>query len=302
MTKAIMTPRQWLLLVVLSLLWGSSFLFNEMAIASLSALTIVFARSLLAAVGLSLYVYFSGQSFPTQLEQWRSFFVMGAINNLLPFSLIVWGQTHIESSLAAILNATTPIVAVVLAIAFVPEERPTFNRLFGTLLGFFGITVLLGWEVLQGFNLGSLGQLAVLGAALCYATAGIYGRRFRTLSPTVVSAGMLTGTATLLLPLILIFDRPWLWRPDGSALLAILGLALLGTALAYLLYFRLLAAVGATSLLLVAFLIPLSAIALGTVFLGERVSLRQVVGMLLIFSGLVAIDGRVFAAIRPKFH
>ncbi|MFM7425399.1 MAG: DMT family transporter [Elainella sp.] len=288
-----MRPREWALLLLLSLLWGGSFFFNKLALRDLQPLTVVWARTSLAALALLGLVYLRGENLPTSGRQWQAFGIMGLLNNLLPFSLIVWGQRQIDSSLAAILNATTPLFTVVLAHWLTQDERLTRRRLAGVSLGFGGVVVLMGGSLTDLGLQTRLGEAAVLAAALSYACAGLYGRRFRGISPTVAAAGMLTCTAVLLLPLVLLIERPWQIHPNTTTLAALLGLGLLSTALAYQIYFQILAAAGPTNLLLVTFLIPISATLLGTLFLQEQLDGRAAVGMALILTGLLAIDGRL---------
>ncbi|MDJ0721520.1 MAG: DMT family transporter, partial [Desulfobacterales bacterium] len=221
------------------------------------------------------------------------FIVMGALNNLIPFSLIVWGQTHIESGLASILNGTTPIFSVVLAHFLTKDERLTTRRISGVVTGWAGVAVLIGINSLQGIGIEVFGQIAVLGAALAYACAAIYGRRFKGFSPLVVATGMLCASTLMMTPLALCVDQPWNLSPGISTMMALVGLAAISTSLAYIIYFRLLATAGPTNLLLVTFLIPLSAILLGVLFLGERPGWNALAGMGLIFTGLVVIDGRL---------
>ena len=226
---------------------------------------------------------------------------MGALNNLIPFSLIFWGQTRITGGLAAILNATTPLFTVVLAHFMTTDERMTPNRLGGVLLGVAGVVVLIGPAVLHELGLQLLAQIAVLGAALSYALAGIFGRRFRDVPPLVSAAGQVSATTIMMLPVVLCLGAPWsVPLPGPWTWAAILGLALLSTALAYLIYFRLLASAGATNLLLVTFLIPVSAIVLGASLLGERLEPRHFGGMALIGLGLAAIDGRPLRLLRRR--
>jgi drug/metabolite transporter (DMT)-like permease len=294
-----MTGTVWLLLVTLSLLWGGSFFFSKVALAELGPLTVVLGRVGLAALALVGFVYFTGHRLPAAPGLWGAFLVMGALNNAIPFSLIVWGQVTIDSGLAAILNATTPLFTVVLAHFLTRDERLTRGRAAGVLLGLAGVAVLVGPEVLVELGDQGLAQLAVLGAAFSYACAGIYGRRFKGLAPPVAAAGMVTASAVLTLPLALVVERPWTISPGALTWVAVLGLALLSTALGYLIYFRILAAAGATNLLLVTFLIPVSALALGTLVLGERPEPAAFAGLALIFAGLAAVDGRLFKW-RPR--
>ncbi|MHA1153108.1 MAG: DMT family transporter [Alphaproteobacteria bacterium] len=299
MQSPTMTGRDWLLLVMLSVLWGGSFFFSEVALAELGPLTVVLGRVGFAALALIGCVYAAGHRLPSTLGLWGAFLVMGALNNLIPFSLIVWGQVTIDSGLAAILNATTPLFVVVLAHVLTRDERLTRGRAAGVLLGLAGVAVLVGPEVLGQFGAQGLAQLAVLGAAFSYACAGIYGRRFKGLPPVVAAAGMVTCSALLTLPLALVVERPWMASPGALTWAAVLGLALLSTALAYVIYFRILASAGATNLLLVTFLIPVSALFLGMVVLGERLEPSAFAGLALIFAGLAAVDGRLFRS-RPR--
>jgi drug/metabolite transporter (DMT)-like permease len=294
-----MQLREWLLLLVLSLLWGGSFFFNKLALRDLLPLTVVWVRASLAALTLLGLVYLRGEQMPVARQQWQAFAMMGLLNNLIPFSLIVWGQRQIDSSLAATLNATTPLFTVLLAHWLTQDERLTPRRFAGVGLGFMGVVVLMGAD-LAGLNFHGhiLGQAAVLAAALSYACAGLYGRRFKATSATVAAAGMLTSTAVLLLPAVLLIERPWQFHPGTTTLAALLGLGLLSTALAYQIYFHILAVAGATNLLLVTFLIPISATLLGSLFLQERLAGRTVVGMVLTWAGLLAIDGRLPRLLR----
>ena len=300
MKNRVMGGREWLLLVALSVLWGGSFFFSEVALDELRPLTVVLGRVGFAAVALVAFVYLTGRRMPGSPALWGAFLVMGAMNNLIPFSLIVWGQVTIDSGFAAILNATTPLFTVLLAHVLTRDERMTGNRLIGVLLGLGGVAALVGPDVLGGLGAQGLAQLAVLGAAFSYACAGIYGRRFRDLPPAVAAAGMVYGTAIMILPLALVLERPWNSSPGMVTWGAVLGLSLLSTALAYLIYFRILAAAGATNLLLVTFLIPVSALFLGVAVLGERPDWPAFAGLTLIFAGLAAVDGRLFSVVRRR--
>lgn len=293
-----MRAREWSLLILLSILWGGSFFFAKMALTELGPFTIVFFRVALAALALNIVTSAIGASLWRAGTPWRQLLVMGALNNALPFSLIFWGQTTITSGLASILNATTPLFTVVVAHIFTRDERMTVRKLVGVLAGLTGVAILIGSDL--G---GSIwGQIACLAAALSYAFAGVYGRRFQAMgvAPMQAAAGQVTASAMLILPIMLIVDRPWELAAPPSAVVwaALAGLALLSTALAYVLYFRILAAAGATNLLLVTLLIPVTAILLGAVFLGERFELRQFAGMALIGLGLAAIDGRILRRLR----
>lgn len=291
-----MGPLEWAMLLALSVLWGGSFFFTALAVRELPPLIIVTLRVGLAALLLLAVNRFLGVALPRDRRIWAAFLGMGLLNNAVPFCLIVWGQTHIASGLAAILNATTPLATVVVAHLLTPDEKMTGNRLAGVLVGLLGVVVMLGPSLLGGLGTNLLAQLACLAAALSYACAGVYGRRFQRMGvpPLTTATGQVTASTLLLLPVALAVDQPWtLAAPSLVTWGAVLGIAALSTALAYVLYFRILATAGATNLLLVTFLIPVSAILLGALVLGERLAALQLIGMALIAAGLAAIDGRL---------
>ena len=293
---------EWILLVVLSILWGGSFFFYKILVTALPPFTIVLGRVGLAAVALNLFLLARNDPMPSSGRLWRRFFVMGTLNNVIPFSLIVFGETKIASGLASILNATTPLFTIAAAHVLTTSERLTPAKIVGVAFGFLGVTVLIGPDAIAG--LGSddlLGEGACLLAALIYAFAGIYGRRFKDVSAMKVATGQVTASTIILLPIAAFVDRPWtLPNPDLKVWAALVGIALLSTALAYMLYFRILATAGATNLLLVTFLLPISALLLGVLVLGEALTVRAISGMLLIGVGLVAIDGRLWRSLGSK--
>jgi len=298
-----MEPFEWLLLLVLSVLWGGSFFFIGVAVKVLPPLTIVALRVGLAAVTLNLIVRATGLRMPKKWLYWKAFLSMGLLNNLIPFCLIVWGQMHIASGLASIFNATTPLFTVIVAHIFTKDEKMSGGRGVGILVGFVGVAVIIGLDSLGGLGANVLAQFAILGAALSYSFAGVYGRRFKDMgvAPLVTATGQVTASTLLLVPLTLVVDQPWtLAMPGLGVWAALAGLALVSTALAYIIYFRLLATAGATNLLLVTFLIPVSAILLGVVFLGESLAGKDFIGMGLICLGLAAIDGRIFCFFQRK--
>jgi drug/metabolite transporter (DMT)-like permease len=263
-------------------------------VAALPTTTVVLGRVGLAALALNLYLILLGQRLPTGWADWRAFIVMGLLNNVIPFSLIAWGEIRIASGLASILNATTPIFTVLAAHWLTANERLTPAKAAGVALGFTGAAVLIGNDALAGLGGADLtGEFACLLAALVYAFAGIYGRRFKGMNPIHAATGQVTGSTLVLAPLAAAIDRPWLLPAPGLEIwAAFLGTAILCTALGYVLYFRILAAAGATNLLLVTLLLPVSALLLGWAFLGESIGARAPIGMALIAAGLAAIDGR----------
>lgn len=239
---------------------------------------------------------------PRGAALWLAFVGLGLLNNVIPFTLFVWAQAQIPSGLASILNATTPISTVLVAHAFTTDEKLTPNRLLGVLLGSAGVAVMLGPDLLAGLGDNLLAQGACLLATLSYACAGVYGRRFRQLgvAPMVTAAGQFIISSALMLPLALLLEQPWrLPFPGWPALAAVVGLAVVSTALAYVIYFRILNAAG-SNVNLVTLLVPVSAILLGVLVLGETLLPRHLAGFAVIALGLAAIDGRVLAWLRQK--
>ena len=291
----VMGIKEWALLLLLSALWGGSFFFVEVIVQTMPPLTVVLCRVGAAAVILWIFVILSGKKMPSDPKLWGSFFVIGLLNNAAPFSLITWGQTHIDSSLASILNATTPVFSVVLAHFLTSDESLTKNRGAGVALAWTGVAVLIGVDALAGVGMKIAGQVAVLGAAILYAFAAIFGRRFKGIDPAVVSAGMLTASAIMMAPMAFVFEQPLAMQPTMITWAALLSLAAVSTALAYIIYFYILSKAGATNILLVTFLVPVSAIFLGVVILGESPGWNAFAGMGLIFAGLICIDGRLFS-------
>lgn len=284
----------WLLLFALALLWGGSFFFIELAVEGLPPFTIVLIRVGLAAAVLLTIAILQGEKLPRMPEIWGGFLLMSLLSNVIPFSLITWGQTEITAGLASIMLATTPIFTVILAHFFTTDEKITLPRFVGVLLGICGVTILIGPGFLRGINAQSIGQLAVLGAAVSYGFSALVARRMSGLPPLVNSAGMLSVATLIMLPLALIIEQPWTIAPGMVPILGVLGLSLVSTALAYLIYFRLVGLAGASNTSLVTLLIPVSAVLLGAIFLGERLPWSAFVGMAIILCGLIVIDGRVF--------
>ena len=283
---------EWLLLLALSLLWGASFFFYKVMDSELPVFTIVLGRVGVAALALNLLLAVRRDPMPLTPALWRDFLVLGFLNCAVPFSLFAWGETRITSGLAAILNAATPIFTILVAQIFTQDEKLNWNKTIGVLFGFAGVGVLVGPDALRA-NGDVLAEAGCLAAALSYGFASVYGRRFRGLAPLKVATGQVTASSIILLPFCLAVNRPWLLpMPSVAVWGALAGIALLSTALAYILFFRILAAAGATTIGLVTLLIPVSALLLGAAFLGEQVTLPAVMGMALIGLGLAAIDGR----------
>jgi drug/metabolite transporter (DMT)-like permease len=298
-----MTATEWGLLLLLSLLWGGSFFFVGVAVKALPPLTIVAARVSIAAALLWLAAPLAGVSVARLGGQARALFALALINNVAPFSLLVWSQTHLASGLVSILNATTPVFTVVVAHLFTIEEKLDPRRLVGALVGLVGVAAMIGPELLGGFADHLVAELAALLAALSYAAAIVFARRFRRLglTPIEVAIGQVTASSLALLPVALLVDAPWrLPAPGGAAIAAVVAIGALSTALAYVVYFRILAGAGAVNAVLVTLLAPATAILLGAVVLGESLTASDFVGFGLIAFGLAVIDGRLPQAARAR--
>lgn len=291
-----MGMREWCLLFGLSIIWGGSFFFSKVALTELPTFTIVLLRVALGAGGLFIYLKASKRPIPTSLQVWVAFFIMGMLNNLLPFCLVVWAQTEIPSGLASILNATTPIFSILVAHTFTSDEKMSSLKIAGVLLGLVGVSVLLEPHLATLYTATSLALVACLGASLSNGFAGVFGRRFRRLEipASSVAFGQTAATSLMLLPIALAFDRPWVLPfPSLSVAFALLGLGLVSTAIAYIIFFHILAVGGALNGALVTLLIPVSAILLGFFFLGETLEPRHFLGMAFIACGLIVLDGRI---------
>lgn len=293
--------RDWSLIFLLALIWGATFLFAELALAELTPLWLVLLRVGIAALVLALVVRLQGVRVALTPVLLLGFLVMGLLNNVVPFTLIFWSQTMIDSSLAAILNATMPFWTVVMAHLATRDERLTPAKLTGILLGIAGVAVMIGPSALAGLGAAVLPQLAILLATFSYAIASLFGRRFRGLPPMVVALGQLTASALVMLVLVLSSEPvPAFFALTPLTWASVLALAVIGTGFAYFLYFSILASAGATNLSLVTLLIPVTAVVLGAVVLGERLTLPQFSGMALILLGLAVIDGRMLAVWRRR--
>jgi drug/metabolite transporter (DMT)-like permease len=291
-------PVEWALLVFLSVLWGGSFFFVEVIVEELPAFTLVLGRVGIAAAVLWILVLAGGGKVPREPRAWRDFLVVGALNNVAPFALIAWAQTHMGGGLAAIINASTPLWTVIFASFMTTDEKATALKIAGVLVGMAGVAVIVGPAAFGIAEEGLLPPLAIVAATILYGYTSVYGRRLRSFEPIVAAAGQLTAASFCALPLALLLERPWsLPMPSGAALASLLGLAVLSTALAYAVYFRILNTAGATNVILVTLLVPITAVLLGAAFLGERLEPRAFFGMALVAVGLALIDGRLVRSV-----
>lgn len=307
-----MDAKGWGLMILLSLLWGGAYFFGGVAIRELPPLTIALARVSLAALTLLPLFWLLGHSLPRGFAAWRPFLGMGLLNNAIPFSFILSGQTQISVGLASIINALTPLFTVLVMAAF-REERLGRLRIVGVILGVVGVAVLHGVGTGSGSGSGPDAGIAMaqtLGIGLCmagalgYGFAALWGRRFLAgVAPLKSATCQLLASTLIMAVIVAVIDRPWtLAMPGTETMLAVAGLAVVGTALAYIVFFTILVHAGASNVMLVTLLIPVTAMALGNIFLGEDVRTRDIVGALIIGAGLLFIDGRLFHRLIPGHH
>lgn len=289
-----MSARAWIELCLLSLIWGASFLSIRVALDEIGPLTAVAHRTVWAVLVLWIVVYFKGFAVPRDPRVWFAFLIMGLLNNVIPFSLMAWGQLHIETGLTSILNAATAVFGVLAASMFFSDEKLTLRRAIGVTVGFFGVATAIGLDAFLSFDLRSLGQLAVIGGTISYALAGVWAKkRLVGLSPHVAAAGMLTGSSVIILPIVLIYEGPIRFDLQPVTWAAIGYYALIATAFAYLLYYRVLKMAGAGNLMLCTLLVAPVAIILGAIVLGEELPIRSYFGFAILAAGLIILDGRL---------
>ena len=284
---------EWMLLVGLSILWGGSYLFMKLAVLTVPLFTIVLGRVSIAALALLIVLTISGTGIPKGRRIWLAFFGMGIFNNVIPMSLIVFSQNSISVGLASILNSITPLFTILVAHMTTNDERLTFRKLVGISFGIMGVVMLMGPELVDNFGVAALGEWACLGAALSYACANTFGRRFVQLGtkPMQTAFGQVVASTVILAPLVIVVDQPWtISDPGFLPVLSILALGLFCTALASVIYFQILARSGATAIALVTFMIPPSAILMGWLALGEQISSQDFLGMSLIGVGLFSVN------------
>ena len=290
-----------ILLLALATVWGGSFFFAKIALSEVPPLTIALHRVFWAVPALLLVVWWQGIEIPRSIQAWGYYLVMGALNNAIPFSLIFWGQTTIGSGLASILNGTTAVFGAVVAGILLVDEPLTARKIIGAIFGLFGVAVIMGLDSLTNFDPRDLGQLAVLGAALSYAVAGVWGKRFLSGYPPIMNAfGMLVGSTVLMIPTAIFVEGIPILTLSPGIWASLLALALMSTAVAYLLYFKILVRAGSANLMLVTLLIPPIAVGLSVTFLDEKLGYEAGIGFALIAVGLAVTDGRLLGRLGQK--
>ncbi len=297
-----MNSRAWLEMLLLGAIWGGVFLAVALALKEIPVFSLVTMRVGFAAMVLWIYVLIRGQQFPASWRMWSALIVMGILNNAIPFTLLNFGQTQIESGLTSILNAGTVVFATLISAIFLKDERLTKRKLLGVILGMSGVITVIGFQSLQAFDLRSLGQIACIGATVFYALAGVWARKYLSgISPAVSSAGMLTGSTLVMAPISLWIDGWPTWGYSGQTWLSLIYIVIVATVAAYLLYFRVLNAAGASNTLLVTLVVPPIAVSLGALVLAEQLPLRSLIGFVLIALALVVIDGRLWKLAHRTF-
>lgn len=295
-----MDRQTWLLLILLSVLWGGSFFFANVALRELPPLTLALGRVAIAAALLYPFFRIAGGNLPRTLAGWKPFIVMGLLSNSIPFSLIFAGQTLITSGLASVLNATTPLFTVLVMASF-GDEKLIARRVAGVIIGLVGVIVLRG-PGLDASGSQTVGMLLCLGGALSYGFSGLWARRkLNGVPPLTSSTCQLITSSVVMAVIAAVADRPWaLPMPGLTSWAALLGLAALSTSLAYIVFFHIIARSGASNVMLVTLLIPVTAILLGVLVLGEPLTINEVIGALIIAASLVVIDGRAISRLRRR--
>ena len=289
-----MGPAEWVMLLVLGAIWGGSFFFARIAVAEIPPLTLVLLRVAIAGAALQFYLLARGPSFALAIPHLPMLFLLAILNNVIPFSLIFLGQTALGAGLASVLNATTPFWTIVIANAVTSDEKLSWNKVLGVLFGIAGTAVMIGPGVIAGLGGPVWAKFALIGASLSYALALMVARRFKGVPPSIVATGQLTASTVVMIPVALFANgTAGLFETSQHVWAAVFGLALLSTAFAYLLYFTIVVRAGATNASLVTLIVPVSAILLGAIFLGEHLELFELAGIVLIAIGLLTIDGRL---------
>ena len=296
-----MSKQAWSLLLLLSAIWGASFLFIEMALVALSPASLVFFRVLIGAMTLGFVIMVTRRALPKQASFWFSTLVMGAINNVIPFTLIAYGQVTITGGMASIINANTAFFGVLVAAIFILNEKLSAHRLIGVIIGVSGVVIVVGPSELSQFDLTSIGQLAVILATLSYAFASVWGRLKLQGYDSIVTAFATTLSASLILGVYLLVTQSFpVFDVTISLVIVAIGLGMIGTGYAYMIYFRILALAGASNLMLVTIIVPIFAVTLDAIFLSQWVSVREMLGFGIIAIGLAVMDGRVLSYLHPN--
>jgi drug/metabolite transporter (DMT)-like permease len=292
---------EFALLALLATLWGASYTFIKLGVATIPPITMIAARTLIAGLLLLVIMRWRGLNLPRDAASWRRFLFQACLNSVIPFTLIAWAERSLDAGLATILNSTAPVYTFLLTFAVTGHEPATMRKLFGVLAGLAGTCLIVGVQALGGLGEQFVAQIAVVVATMCYAGAAIFSRGFRGLDPMAPAAGSLLCGAAILVPLSLVVDRPWTLAPSASSILALLGLSVFSTALAFVIYFRLIQTLGPVGTTSQAYLRVPIGVAIGVLFLGETLTSTAWIGLGCVVIGVAAmtIPARTGIARRP---
>ncbi|NTE86587.1 DMT family transporter [Agrobacterium rubi] len=281
--------RELALLLTLATLWGSAYTFIKLGVATIPPVTLIAARTLIAATVLLIVLRIRGLRLPRDAATWKRFFIQACLNTAVPFTLIAWAETTTDAGLAVILNSTTPVFAFLMTVLFIRHEPVSGRKMAGIAAGFSGIVLIVGVQALNGVGKELLAQLAVIAASVCYAGAVIFGKNFRGLDPMMPAAGSLLCGAALLAPLSLIIDHPWTLSPSATSIFALLALSVFSTALAFVIYYRLIRTLGSVGTTSQAYLRVPIGVAIGVIFLGENLPPTAWIGLVLVVIGVFSM-------------
>jgi drug/metabolite transporter (DMT)-like permease len=288
------------LLFALATLWGGSYTFIKLGVATIPPITLIAARTAIAGLLLLAIMHARGMRLPADAATWRRFLFQACLNSVIPWTLIAWAERSLDAGLATILNSTSPVFTFFLTLAVARHESLTLRKLFGAIAGIGGICLIVGVQALSGLGEQLIAQLATVAATVCYAGAAIFSRGFRDLDPMAPAAGSLLAGAAILVPLSLVADRPWTLAPSMSSLLALLGLAVFSTAIAFVIYFRLIQTLGSVGTTAQAYLRVPIGVALGVLFLGESLSPTAWIGLGCVVVGVAAMTIPARKTLAPK--
>jgi drug/metabolite transporter (DMT)-like permease len=281
--------KELVLLLVLSSLWGASYTFVKVGVQTISPVTLIAARTVIAGAILIAIIHWRGLTLPKDATTWRRFFFQACLNSVVPFTLIAWAQQTTDAALATILNSTSPIFAFLLTVFVTRNEAVTGRKLFGVGAGIVGICLIVGVQAIGGLGQELWAQLAILAATICYAGAAIFGRNFKGLNPIMPAAGSMICGAIVLVPASLITEKPWTLTPSLESILALLALSVFSTALAFAIYFRLVQTLGSVGTTAQAYLRVPIGVAIGVMFLREHLTSTALIGLVCVTAGVAAM-------------
>jgi len=287
--KPVNTVFELTLLLVLATLWGASYTFIKIGVETIPPVTLIAARTLVAGMILLVVIRMRGLSLPTDISTWRRFLFQACLNSVVPFTLIAWAERTVDVGLATILNSTSLIFTFLLTLVVAHQEPVTVRKLSGVFAGLIGICLIVGVEALGGVGRELLAQVAIVAATVCYAGAAIFGRGFKGLDPILPAAGSLIAGAAVLVPASLVIDRPWILIPSTASVLALLALSIFSTALAFVIYLRLIQTLGPVSTTAQAYLRVPIGVAIGIIFLGETLTSTASIGLICVLAGVAAM-------------